>query len=178
MDDQSVASRGFTYFIQGCDGGPVKIGFALDPEKRLGYLQCGSPVRLVLLGAIEGNHERVLHKKFASIRQHNEWFHPDKELADFISESCPGSKVLRFSHQARARKSWAPAISITPNGKYALARWRDEDGKLRARSLGLASRRTEVKQRRDDLFAELVLESQNFRSKSLHKTDAAPENAS
>lgn len=34
------------YFVQAEVGGPVKIGYAADPEARLVALQCGSPFRL------------------------------------------------------------------------------------------------------------------------------------
>lgn len=45
---------GFVYFIQAEHGGPVKIGWARDPAKRLRELQTGSPHRLVVRATIAG----------------------------------------------------------------------------------------------------------------------------
>ena len=68
------------YFIGG-DEGAIKIGAALDPERRLASLQCGSPITLRLLAEGPGSErdERVLHQRFAAHRRHGEWFerHPD-----------------------------------------------------------------------------------------------------
>lgn len=75
-DDLGEKPTRWIYFIQGKDGGPVKIGVANDPKKRLADLQRTSPVDLVIIGARPGDTfvERELHERFADFRLHGEWF--------------------------------------------------------------------------------------------------------
>lgn len=82
-------ATGFVYFIQGKKTRRVKIGFSVNPTERLRDLQCGSPDKLVLLGCVHGTvkTERELHKKFAHLHSHGEWFECDTELAQFIAQS-------------------------------------------------------------------------------------------
>jgi DNA-binding XRE family transcriptional regulator len=77
------------YFIQGIDGGPIKIGSGNDPEKRLRQFQSASPVILRLLGVIWDAgawHERDLHREFADLRSHGEWFQPAPRLLAYIAQ--------------------------------------------------------------------------------------------
>lgn len=66
----------FVYFIRAFDGGPVKIGTAVDPAGRLVELQCGNPEHLgieyVLLGWRET--ELHLHRRFNDAQVRGEWF--------------------------------------------------------------------------------------------------------
>lgn len=73
------------YFIQAVSGGPVKIGSAWEPEKRLGSLQTGNPEALRIIGLMYDQPERFFHEKFAHLRLRGEWFRPDPELLYFIS---------------------------------------------------------------------------------------------
>ncbi|MEV7013349.1 GIY-YIG nuclease family protein [Streptosporangium sp. NPDC051022] len=78
------------YFIQGIEGGPIKIGVSRDPWERLAAIQLMSPVQLHVLGTIRGvgqPEERRLHERFAEHRSHGEWFHPAPELIDYIQEN-------------------------------------------------------------------------------------------
>jgi Meiotically up-regulated gene 113 len=87
------------YFLQASIGGPVKIGFAADVERRVRELQCGSPFPLRVLAAWQGDgrDERELHERFAADREHGEWFRPTAELRALIGKgrargwSCPRS---------------------------------------------------------------------------------------
>lgn len=77
------------YFVQGVDGGPIKIGVATDPKRRLATLQHGSPVLLRALIIMPGGFEmeRQLHRLFAAGRMHGEWFDPDTPgLMEYIQE--------------------------------------------------------------------------------------------
>jgi hypothetical protein len=67
---------GFVYFVQGRKGGAVKIGYAVNPQRRLGNMSTGSPVPLRLLAAIPGDRklEFDLHRFFGVGRLHGEWF--------------------------------------------------------------------------------------------------------
>lgn len=74
-----LADRGVVYFIQAETGGPIKIGTAIDAEKRMASLQLSCPVKLRLLSKRPGGErlERFLHRQFAAYRLHGEWFEPD-----------------------------------------------------------------------------------------------------
>jgi hypothetical protein len=70
------ATKGFIYFIRRGWNGPIKIGWALDPWRRLGELQIGSATRLRLIGIWPGTmaDEHELHKQLAEHRTRGEWF--------------------------------------------------------------------------------------------------------
>jgi hypothetical protein len=74
------------YFIEG--GGLIKIGVSECPDERLRELQRMSPVPLRMIKTIPGGHtvEKMLHKRFAAIRDHDEWFLDTRELRQFITE--------------------------------------------------------------------------------------------
>jgi hypothetical protein len=86
----------FVYFCQPVDGGPIKIGLAVDPRNRLSGLQIGSPVRLRMLAIAEGGaeYEAELHKRFAEWRLHGEWF----------DEAAPGLADVIVDAQAELRR--------------------------------------------------------------------------
>jgi hypothetical protein len=77
-----MPTTGSVYFIQGVDGGPIKIGKANFPERRLYDLQASSPVRLRILATVAGGMRREyeLHRQFKASRLHGEWFEPTPEL--------------------------------------------------------------------------------------------------
>jgi hypothetical protein len=82
-------SKGLVYFIGASNGAEamVKIGFTKgDPTDRLRNLQCGSPLRLGIFTAFPGSQEteRLLHKTFAPLRIHGEWFQVKLKLLDFL----------------------------------------------------------------------------------------------
>lgn len=62
-----------TYFIQCGADGPVKIGFAKDPRRRMHNLQIGSVERLRLVG-VALDDEASLHRRFSHLRISGEWF--------------------------------------------------------------------------------------------------------
>lgn len=89
------------YFIQ-CNGadGPVKIGIAVDPQRRLSELRIGCPYPMELLATavVEDADlaERRLHMRFAARRIHGEWFecHPQLlEIARAIAREAVMDKV-------------------------------------------------------------------------------------
>lgn len=77
---------GFIYFVQRLTGGPIKIGFAVEPERRVKALATGSSEPLVFLGQLPGNRatERKIHEQFAHLREHGEWFRPGPDLTTFV----------------------------------------------------------------------------------------------
>ena len=72
------------YFIEGAN--KIKIGIAEDPETRLETLQASSPVQLRILATCNGGikREKELHKQFAHLRLHGEWFEGAAELTSYI----------------------------------------------------------------------------------------------
>jgi hypothetical protein len=97
-------SGGFTYFVRGVGGGPIKIGqTAADPLRRVRELQVGSPVVLRLLVVLLGHrHEAAFHSRFAAERLHGEWFAPTPELRKAmvsVARMQRGSFAMRtFKH--------------------------------------------------------------------------------
>lgn len=77
----------YIYFVQAGDEGQIKIGASQDPGRRLRELQTGSPVRLHLLAATQGEEgaEKKLHHRFQEFRRDGEWFDPDPEILFYIS---------------------------------------------------------------------------------------------
>ncbi len=75
------------YFIQAEDGGPIKIGTAIDPWGRMRTLQTGNATRLVMIAVIDGDRycESSLHAKFSELRiTGSEWFRAEPRLCGFI----------------------------------------------------------------------------------------------
>jgi hypothetical protein len=56
----------------------VKIGSTVgNPARRLSQFQLGCPLRLRVIGLLNGmEQELILHMRFADRRLHGEWFHP------------------------------------------------------------------------------------------------------
>lgn len=81
----------YIYFIQPEDGGPIKIGLANDPKRRLIVIQVNHWMRLVLRCVTEGDRavEQSLHRRFSYCRLMGEWFHPTEELLDYIATLPP-----------------------------------------------------------------------------------------
>jgi hypothetical protein len=79
------------YFIRwAAHKGPIKIGWADDPEARLAQIQNMSPVPLIILNTLdcEPEQEFALHYHFAHLRLYGEWFKPKKELLRFVENPC------------------------------------------------------------------------------------------
>ena len=78
------------YFIGAGKRGPIKIGVAGDPRKRLKTLQVAHYERLALLLTIRADDEleRVLHKRFKRGHLRGEWFDRDTPgLLELISDA-------------------------------------------------------------------------------------------
>lgn len=77
---------GWVYVVQGIDGGPFKVGYTRDLDKRLRALQSSSPVRLHVVKKIEGckQTEQRLHALLESYRLHGEWFDATSATASIL----------------------------------------------------------------------------------------------
>jgi hypothetical protein len=78
------------YFIQARHGGPIKVGIATNPRRRLRELQTAHAHELVIRRMTPGglDLEQKIHKQFAHLRLRGEWFTSAQELMEFI-ETLP-----------------------------------------------------------------------------------------
>lgn len=84
----SSSRRSYVYFIQAQEGGPVKIGWTVNPHKRLKALQAASPYKLVIRYTLRGTQqlEHYLHERFASSRLEGEWFEVHHDMPGCLHE--------------------------------------------------------------------------------------------
>jgi hypothetical protein len=75
--------KGFVYIIHAVGTNRVKIGYSLEPERRLADLQTSSPFPLVLIGSRDGTPdlEQILHQHLSEYRCVGEWFEIDPQDA-------------------------------------------------------------------------------------------------
>ena len=74
------------YFIHAIGTDRIKIGWAATLGIRFEVLSCSSPYPLEVLATIPGSREDEveLHRKFANLRVHNEWFLFSDDIKEFI----------------------------------------------------------------------------------------------
>ena len=79
---------GWVYFVRADDLNIVKIGYTDNLRLRLDTLRGMSPVGLSLIASFQAppEYERSLHKKFAYLRDHGEWFKYTSEIHRFIKD--------------------------------------------------------------------------------------------
>jgi len=76
------------YFLQHGKRGPIKIGRAMDPKKRVAEVRGACPYDLRLLAVVDGSAsiERGLHQKFSKLWIRGEWYRPGRELVALIAK--------------------------------------------------------------------------------------------
>lgn len=74
------------YVIRAGDIGPVKIGHAVYPEKRLKQLQTANHEKLWLVKVVPGDRlfEAKIHVDLAGFRIGGEWFKPTPEVIEYV----------------------------------------------------------------------------------------------
>lgn len=83
------------YFIRAGENGPVKIGTAVNPQRRLRYFQTAHYEPLSIIREIPGGRveEAWLHRFFQDVRVRNEWFRFCAEMFEIVppvfSEHAP-----------------------------------------------------------------------------------------
>lgn len=83
---------GTVYFVAAESVALIKIGRTGDVRRRMNALRVASPVHLQLLATIEdpaGTLERELHRRFADLRAHGEWFRADAAIHEFLAARSP-----------------------------------------------------------------------------------------
>jgi hypothetical protein len=100
--------RGFTYFVQSGEDGPIKIGHTTgNPRRRVGALQTGSGQPLRLIAILVGvEHEERFHAAFSGSRLHGEWFAPTSELRDAITQAMAQQSDLAPIYAFRTDAFW------------------------------------------------------------------------
>jgi hypothetical protein len=77
--------EGFVYFVQVVGDGPIKIGKANDPERRVNSLVTGIPYDITTLLLVPGGSlEKDFHAYFFSCWMKGEWFRADNFLLTHI----------------------------------------------------------------------------------------------
>ncbi|MBB4984994.1 GIY-YIG nuclease family protein [Streptomyces nymphaeiformis] len=79
----------FVYVMGSPGTRTVKIGRSVDPKRRLAQIQTMSPVPLELLAVHIGDHEveTYLHRRFALLRTHGEWFTFEVDPLSAVAEA-------------------------------------------------------------------------------------------
>jgi Meiotically Up-regulated Gene 113 (MUG113) protein len=95
-----VAYYEYLYFVQMLPDGPIKIGRAANPEKRLRALQTASPfdlaVRALIKSCRPGQDESSIHHDLAEWRIRGEWFDADPAVLEFIDRADELQEQLRL----------------------------------------------------------------------------------
>jgi hypothetical protein len=92
-----------TIYFVGPEGGPIKIGHAYQPDKRLRMLELANAYPLRLWAAVKGppQLETTYHLRFAEHRLHGEWFERCAAIEDEIARlnrPCNRIRVQGLSH--------------------------------------------------------------------------------
>lgn len=128
----------FVYFVQAGPGGPIKIGFAANVEKRIAELQTGCPHKLSLLATENSEdargREAELHEQFAALRiDRSEWFRWSPELGEAIVEAARRTRSVRVVTRAVTYDWHKPRCSSCAGQIEApaecLAGWFDDRGR-------------------------------------------------
>jgi hypothetical protein len=76
--------QGYVYCFRETEGAEryVKVGYSVNPEKRIAEVQTGNPRILEIVGYFPGTEEdeRALHKQFGPSNKLQEWFRPTPAL--------------------------------------------------------------------------------------------------
>ena len=100
------------YFVQAEIGGPVKIGYTIAESagKRVAELQCGCPWPLKLVFTMPGTPqtEAKLHRRFAHLRVHGEWFEPRDDFIAWLRARAKPGDPLRLDRPTTI----SPVLSV------------------------------------------------------------------
>ena len=113
---KSVFTPGWVYFIQAQPSGLVKVGFSVNPERRLRQLQTGSPEKLTMLHCwrvASAVQEKATHEAFKGFRVAGEWFKPDAALLGFIElmrNAGIEDEIRKWEEQAREYREHAAEL--------------------------------------------------------------------
>lgn len=128
----------WVYFIKpaGMDG-PIKIGCSVLPKSRLENLMVWAPYPLEIIGSIPGSFaiEQMIHRKFADLHSHCEWFNTSPELIEAIRIAIETGSADHIEAMPGGRSIKSKKKELTPDRRLYLsysARVRVAENKLRA----------------------------------------------
>lgn len=110
------------YFIQVVPFGPIKIGYTSgNIALRMKALQQTSPHELKWIGSFSGGRkdELAAHRLLAASKLRAEWFHPTREVLDFIQEKSPNFSGKKFHDDIFMEAERALVKSVLPRWKNA-----------------------------------------------------------
>lgn len=98
-------AQGYLYFIRSRTLDNVKVGFAVDPMRRLGGLQTGNPHKLELgtIVPVDAAAERIFHEVMRPHRTAGEWYPDDTLMA------CIDGQLIEF---------WGDKVQDTNDGSH------------------------------------------------------------
>lgn len=90
------SQRGYVYFIQAGDDGPIKVGYSTDICGRLSGLQTSNHERLSLIACFAGNREAeaAAHGALAAHRLRGEWYLPVAEVYRYAMQRQPWPEAI------------------------------------------------------------------------------------
>ena len=99
-----IIDTGYVYFIQ--RGDAIKIGFSVQPERRMENLQSSHHLPLQLLGTVPASvvDEMAVHARFAHLRIRGEWFRSDRDLIQFIKTAKDAGRILMITTAEEVRR--------------------------------------------------------------------------
>ena len=106
-----MTALGYVYFIRPVGmPGPVKIGFADFPLRRLHGLAAWSPFPLEVIATVDGSFalEQTIHSIMHASHSHKEWFHPTAEILAMVEALEAGQTIEEAVDFSRPRKSIHP----------------------------------------------------------------------
>lgn len=82
------SSLGFHLYGIQCAEGPIKLGRAINPEKRRKQIQTGfaEPIRIIATAPEYVVSEAEAHRRWRSIRIRSEWFEPRPDLVEWLHD--------------------------------------------------------------------------------------------
>jgi predicted dienelactone hydrolase len=91
---------GFVYFLSSADR--VKVGYSVEPARRISALSTASPFPIVVIATIPGTEaeERAIHRGLSSSRRYGEWFERTSEVETLLAAVT--SKLVTTGDEAAA----------------------------------------------------------------------------
>lgn len=113
---ETLSEEGFVYFIRAGKTASIKIGWAVNPYKRLDQLQTGSPHTLHLVGYYPASRkgESEWHGDWRALRVRGEWFTLDNELRMAINRRLNEGGATRYLSIALDRRTSRKQMAPSP----------------------------------------------------------------
>jgi len=103
------------YILQPINGGAIKIGSSISPERRGANLQSLFPYGIEILATMDGGRigEAFLHRCFEPIPHIREWFHPHPSVWRFILDVIDNGRPAFIPAEERAGRNDTRDIALS-----------------------------------------------------------------